>query len=92
MYYNIKYNHSGTIFQGQYKAKHVGDDDYLRYLIQYVHLNPFGIEEPELMKSAKNEYLDKAIVYSRNYEYSSYKDYLGENRPQKVILARIPQG
>ncbi len=86
MYFNLKYDHSGTIFQGPFKSKHVGNDDYFRYLIQYVHLNPYGIDEPELMKTAKQENLDEAISVSREYEYSSYKDYLGEDRPQKVIL------
>ena len=87
MYYNRKYDHSGTIFQGQYKAKHVGDDDYFRYLIEYIHLNPFGIEEPDLNRLAKTEYLDEAIAYSKTYEFSSYRDYLGENRAQRVILS-----
>jgi REP element-mobilizing transposase RayT len=87
MYYNKKYNHSGTIFQGEYKSKHVGDDEYFRYLTQYIHLNPFGIEEPDMTKIAKSEHLEEAITYSRNYEYSSFKDYLGEIRPQSSILA-----
>ena len=86
MYFNFKYDHSGTILQGQYKSKHVDNDDYFRYLIQYVHLNPYGIEEPEMMKVAKQEYLDEAIEFSKKYEYSSYKDYLGENRAQRTIL------
>jgi len=55
-------------------------------LIQYIHLNPFGIQEPEMMREAKIEYLDRAIAYSKTYEYSSFKDYLGEDRSQKVIL------
>ena len=86
MYFNNKYDHSGTVFQGQYKYKHVGDEIYLQYLIDYVHLNPFGIEEPDLMKTAKREHIDEAIEYSKNYEYSSFKDYLGEERMQGVIL------
>lgn len=90
MYYNNKYNHSGTIFQGPYNKKHVGTDDYLRYLIQYIHLNPYGIKEPEMNRLAKSEYLDKAIEYSKTYEYSSFKDYLGENRPQRSILELEP--
>jgi putative transposase len=87
MYYNKKYNHSGTIFQGQFKAKHVDNDDYFRYLIQYIHLNPFGIEEPDMTRGAKSDHLDEAIAYSKTYEYSSFKDYLGESRPQASILA-----
>ena len=86
MYYNKKYDHSGTIFQGSCKSKYVDTDDYLRYLIQYIHLNPFGIIEPDMNRLAKTEYLDKAIAYSKTYEYSSYKDYLGVIRPQNVII------
>jgi putative transposase len=90
MYYNKKYDHSGTIFQGNCKSKHVDRDDYLRYLIEYIHLNPFGIEEPNLMKPAKLEYKEEAIAYSRKYEYSSFKDYLGQNRPQSLLLEVAP--
>ena len=86
MYYNIKYKHSGTIFQGNYKWKHVDSDEYLRYLIQYIHLNPFGIDEPELIKTAKPEFLNQAIECSKKYEYSSYKDYLGVSRKEGLIL------
>jgi putative transposase len=86
MYYNKKYKHSGTIFQGAYKSKHVNSDEYLRYLIEYIHLNPFGIEEPDLMKTAKPEYMKEAIEISMKYEYSSYRDYLGETRKQNGIL------
>ena len=91
-YYNKKYNHSGTILQGQYKSKLIDSDEYLRYLIQYIHLNPYGIEEPDLMKTAKPEYLAEAIEFSKKYEYSSYKDYLGEKRPQNAIIKMIAQG
>jgi putative transposase len=89
MYFNNKYLNSGTIFQGQYKSKHVNNDDYLRYLIQYIHLNPFGIEEPELLKSAKPNFLQQATKYSKNYEYSSYKEYLGVHRTQSTVLNLI---
>ncbi len=87
MYYNKKYDHSGTIFQGSCKSKHVGDDDYFRYLIQYIHLNPFGIQEPDMNKPTRSEHFDEAEAYSKKYEFSSFKDYLGEIRPQRTILA-----
>jgi putative transposase len=86
MYYNIKYKHSGTIFQGAYKAKPVTDEEYSRVLINYIHLNPFGIEEPNVTKEYKSEHLLEAIECSRKYEYSSFKYYLGEIRTQDSIL------
>ena len=86
MYYNNKYDHSGTIFQGQYRSKNIDTDEYLRYLIQYIHLNPFGIEEPDMTKPAKSEHFAEATAYSKKYEYSSFKDYLGEMRASKDII------
>ena len=91
-YYNRKYDHSGTLFQGQYKSRHVDNDDYFRYLIQYIHLNPYGIKEPHMTKDAKKEYPEEAFEYSKTYEYSSFKDYLGEQRRQASILNQHHQG
>jgi len=89
MYYNKKYDHSGTIFQGRYKAKPVVDEIYSATLINYIHLNPFGIEVPDLSKDGKADYAKEAYDYSRKYDYSSLKDYLGEIRPQKAIIGRF---
>ena len=86
VYYNVKYKHSGTIFQGKYKSKPVADDLYYETVLNYVHLNPYGLEEPVLEKSAYAEYFKQAFECSKRYEYSSFKDYLGEHREQGAIL------
>ena len=87
-YYNRKNDHSGTIWQGPYKEKTADDElSYIRTLISYIHLNPYyGIKAPNLMKEARPEYLREAIEYSKKYEYSSFKDYLGDSRQQTPIL------
>lgn len=89
MYYNKKYDHSGTIWQGPYKEK-IADDEigYVCTLLNYIHLNPYGIKEPDMNKDARKEHFYEAWQYSINYEYSSLKDYLSEARPrpQKTIL------
>lgn len=92
MYYNLRYKHSGTIFQGSLKKKFVEDERYLNTLIDYVHLNPYGIEAPAMTTEAKMEHLHEAFEYSSAYEYSSLKDYLGENRPEQAILTRCHLG
>lgn len=86
MYYNFKYIHSGTIWQGSYKMKTVEDDDYLRYLIDYIHLNPFNLDDPTRTKASKLDNLKDAYKVSREYEYSSFSDFLGEIRPENKIL------
>lgn len=39
-YFNIHKNHSGRIFQGQFKSKLITDDAYLQNIIKYINLNP----------------------------------------------------
>ena len=38
--YNLKYQHSGTIFEGPVKVKPVTDEHYLLHLCRYIHANP----------------------------------------------------
>jgi putative transposase len=38
--YNKRYDHSGTLFEGQYKVKVVEQDGYLLHLCRYIHANP----------------------------------------------------
>ena len=50
MYFNTKYKHSGVLFQGRTKAKHVNKDIYLNHLVDYIHLNPLDYSFPEWRK------------------------------------------
>lgn len=65
-YSNTKYETVGHLFQGPYKAVHIGDNDQLLYTNTYIHRNP-----RELPGVAGKEH---------EYEWSSYRDYLGANR------------
>lgn len=79
-YFNIKYSHSGTIWQGAYKEKPVYDETYIQTLINYIHLNPCDLIDP-----LKNT-LEARVDFAINYEYSSLKDFNGVIRPQSAIL------
>lgn len=39
MYFNEKYNRSGALFQGKFKANHIDTDAYLRHVLAYVGFN-----------------------------------------------------
>ena len=63
MYYNIKYERSGSLIGSRYKSKPVETVRYLLPLIAYIHRNP----------------VESGMVYGiGNYKYSSYKAYLGK--------------
>jgi hypothetical protein len=40
MYFNNKYERVGHVFQDQFKQREVLNNDYLRWLSAYIHLNP----------------------------------------------------
>lgn len=86
MYFNKRYRSSGSLFEGKFKSVHAGDDVYLRHLYSYIHLNAL-----KLLDSAWQEKglisEDRAKNYLENYQYSSFRDYLGFQRPERAILS-----
>ena len=47
MYFNKKYQRTGALFEGKFKAKHITNDNHLKYLFAYLHLNPVKITDPQ---------------------------------------------
>ena len=39
MYFNKKYERTGSLFEGPFKAKRIDTDEYLKYIFSYIHLN-----------------------------------------------------
>ena len=86
MYYNKKYNRTGSLFEGKFKSQHANTDRYLKYLFSYIHLNPIkNIDENWKEKGVKN--LSTTVEYLNKYEYSSCLDYFGIKRIQNIILS-----
>lgn len=57
---NRRYNRVGSLFQGQFQAIAVEDNEYLCHLTRYIHLNPVkaGI-----------------VTHPKDWEFSSYLEY-----------------
>jgi putative transposase len=87
MYFNKKYDRSGTLFQGRFKSSRVTNDNYLKYLFAYIHLNPVKLINPDWKKTGIQD-IEQARDYLGNYHYSSYFDFIGKERHEKVILNR----
>lgn len=85
MYFNKKNKRSGSLFEGRFKATHANKNEYLKYLFSYIHLNPIKlIDSNWKIEGIKN----KEIVerYLRDYQYSSYPDYLGIVRLENKLV------
>jgi len=74
-YFNTKYDKSGHVFQGPYRAVLVEDDNQLLYLSAYIHRNPREIPG----------WLNR----EQQYEWSSYLDFVEENRWGDLLLPDI---
>jgi putative transposase len=85
MYFNKKYDRTGRLFEGRFRAVHADTDEYLKYLFSYIHLNPVKIIDP---KWKENGIIDRerAKNYLNSYTYSSYLDHMGTDREEKLIL------
>ncbi len=63
-YINEKENRIGALFQGQFKAVRVENDEQLIHLSRYIHLNPFS------------SFLIKNLSEIEKYSWSSYSEYI----------------
>jgi len=64
-YFNVKRERSGHLFQGRYRAILVDIDEYAKELSRYIHLNPVRA---------------KMVKTPEEYEWSSYRFYIGEKK------------
>lgn len=69
IYYNLKRNRSGHLFQGRYKSILVEADSYFGELTRYIHLNPVRA---------------KIVDSPEKYRWSSYNAYI-TNKPDSFI-------
>ena len=77
-YYNTKYNKSGHLFQGPYKAVHIENNNQLLYLSCYIHRNPRELKE----------WRNKENIYP----WSSYQDCINKNRFEGLLVLDIING
>lgn len=67
MYFNTKYERTGSLFEGKFKAEHLDSDRYLKYIFAYIHLNPIA------KKARSGSDFQAAVAYA----YSSLQLYAG---------------
>ncbi len=85
MYFNTKYERSGPLLTRPFRSEHINNESQFMYMFSYVHLNPISIIEKEWKDNGvKNKKEAKAFL--EKYQFSSYQDFLENNRPESVIL------
>jgi len=75
MYFNIKNERSGSLFQGPFKSQHAGKDTYLKYLFSYIHLNPAKLKDAHWKEKSYSKH-SSLTKFIEQYPYSSLDAYL----------------
>ena len=80
-YFNTKHARQGHVFQGQFKAVRIEDEEQLLHVHRYIHLNPY------------TSYVVKTFEELEHYFYSSLPEYLGESSSEictkDIILSQF---
>ncbi|KKT28000.1 hypothetical protein A3G55_03380 [Candidatus Giovannonibacteria bacterium RIFCSPLOWO2_12_FULL_44_25] len=95
-YFNKKYQRSGSLFQGRFKATHIDSNEYLLHVSAYVNLNfkihQLGGSAAKLVKSSWEEYADdqklglckKNIILDQFNSVKEYKAFVLETLPALI--------
>jgi len=75
-YKNKKYNRSGHLFSGRFRAVHVKDENQLITVIVYIHSNPVAIIYPGWKEKGIGD-IEKTMNFLKNYKWSSFPDLIG---------------
>jgi len=87
MYFNVKRKRIGNLFVKPFRSKHIPDDRYFKQVVPYVLFNAIELFEPEWKIGKGNlRSIEKKL---REYQYSSLNDFLGDSRPENVIIANV---
>lgn len=77
-FFNKKYERSGHLFQGGFKAVSIKEDSQLLYVPYYIHANPLDIYTPGWREAGILNWR-KAMQIIENYKYTSHLIYAREN-------------
>lgn len=75
-YFTTKYDRGGHLFQGQFKAVRIEDEEQLVHVSRYIHLNPY------------TSFVVKSLEELEKYSYSSLPEYL-EDRADGICSREI---
>ena len=82
-YFNEKYDRSGALWQGKYKSILIQKDTHFLYIPHYIHLNALDTKLPQ-WREGKIKDVEAALKILRDYRWSSYRSYLGENHYKSI--------
>ncbi len=86
-YFNSKYERTGALFEGSFRAKLVDREEYAVYLTQYIHLNPRKLIQAKLGSKLGSGKTKNALSELERYPWSTLPDYLGSRSKFSIAIS-----
>lgn len=86
MYFNKKYHHSGTLFEGPYKSATVEAGLRLSHLSRYLHFAGSYSSYPEYLGLRKTEWVKPEAILGMFNDKDTYKDFVEKDHPDQNLL------
>ena len=85
MYFNIKNKRTGNIFMRPFRSRHVSEDSYFQYVVNYIHCNPAELYEHGWKQGTVQNIalLEKKLLA---YPYSSFGAHQDKKHAYRNIL------
>jgi putative transposase len=84
-YFNAKYKHTGSLFEGKFKSVHIKDDIQAKYLFSYIHLNPIKLIQSNWKDNGINDF-QVALNFLNSYNWSSFHYFKDKKLPENNII------
>jgi len=85
MYFNTKYERSGPLFTRPFRSEHISNESQYMYIFSYLHLNPISIFQKDWKENGITN-TKKSLEFLQKFKFSSYLDFLKEDRLESKIL------
>ncbi len=84
MYFNKKYQRTGSLFAGVFKSKHLYDDRYFKKALSYIHLNTVELFEKNWKSGVGDlKQIEKQLA---TYKHSSLSEFNSNNEEGLQLL------
>lgn len=100
-YFSVKYKNRGPVFEGNFKAIRIDNDEQLLHLSRYIHLNPvtsYLVEDPEdyfyssysiYLGNRQSEIVDSSLILGQFSSPKKYKDFVLDQKDYQRILEKL---
>jgi len=95
MYFNQKYEHYGSVFQGRYLASMIDKNNYLEHISRYIHLNPkdyrdYPYSSLQFYSDSKQaEWINPKEILSMFNDYTDYLGFLADYEDHRSMLEEL---